>query len=125
MDHAIRRLHPVPSRALGALGPGLGRPRHRFGRLEPGHAGQRRLVWPRILRGCGLQLANLDRELRDDLAEGRLLSPHGRDLAIPDGQYIALRKDDPNQVVAGGVIQIEHGASIRLSGRQRNPSPHI
>jgi len=79
-----------------------------------------------ILRSCGPQLTNLDRELLDDLAEGRLLSPHGRKLAIPVGQRIALREDDPNQVVAGGVVQIEHGDSIRLSGRQRHkPIPHI
>jgi hypothetical protein len=39
------------------------------------------------------------------------------------GDGLALVKNDPDQIVAGGVVQIKHGASIRLSGPEGNIHP--
>ncbi len=48
-----------------------------------------------------------------------------REPALRIGEGLALVADDSDQLVAGGLGEIEHGAILRLRCLAGNPSPHI
>ncbi len=123
--HDLRRgLHPRPARPRRPAFAGPGRTRHRFARLQARHPhrGAARRIVPGPLV---LERPDLGGELGDDPPHLGLLGGQGRKLALPVGEGVAQVQDDPDQIVAGSVVQITHGPILRPRCPQENPSPQI
>ncbi|MGI8404243.1 MAG: hypothetical protein ACR2OE_05675 [Thermomicrobiales bacterium] len=67
--------------------------------------------------------AKLRGQVRDDLAHlGEVLGLRGQPPLLL-GKPIALLEDDPDQLIAGRMVEIKHGPILRLPDVEENPSP--
>ena len=125
MPHLLRGLHPRPADAFGPQLAGAPVPPVGFSRLEPGHPPWA-LTWRLVVPGRGGQeRADLGGEVGDEPPGRSLFGGQGRKLALLIGDGVALLKNDSDQVIAGGVVQIEHAPILRLRCPRENPSPQI
>ena len=67
--------------------------------------------------------ANPDRKLGEDPPHFCLLADQVRDLAIPIGEGVAQVQDDPDQVIASGVVQVKHASILTPAVSPRKPTP--
>ena len=118
MDHLRRGLHPAPARSLCPALPG---PRARARR--PGSADARHPPRPSP-RGGGRRprrLASVPTravERRHRLPQLGQLALLARQVPVPIGQLVLLVEQEPDQVVAGGMVQIKHDPSYAVRAPQ-------
>ena len=118
-----RGLHPRPADALGPAFAGAPVPPVGFSRLEPGHPPWA-LTWRLVVPGRGGQeRADLGGEVGDEPPGRSLFGGQGRKLALLIRDGVALLKNDPDQVIASGVVQIKDAAILCLRCPQRKPFP--
>lgn len=123
MLHPGGRRHPAPGESLGARPARSGRADRRFGRLQAGHP-RWGPTWRLVLTGgCGSEFAKLGRQPGDHRVLPRHPGFQGRELPFPIGEGVSLAQDQGNQVIAAGVVEIKHDASIRPHCLQGNPHP--